>query len=380
MGDHHGGAPPTVAFDVGPLAGRATGVGAAVRALHDALTTRDDVLLRPYLLSFRARPAEGVRRLPVPAAVAHRLWRRIDRPRADRWLAPADVVHGTNYVVPPTTIPAVVSVYDCWFLRHPELAHPDVRRAGAVLLRAVRRGVVAHASSHATAERLREHCPDADVRVVHLGALPLPEPLPSSPVPELDGTPFVLAVGTLERRKNIARLVDAFGAVAADHRDVRLVLAGADGDDRTRIDASVDALPAPIRERVLLTGYVDARTRSWLVRNAQVLAYPSLDEGFGFPLLEAMSAGTPVVASTAGSIPEIAGAAAVLVDPEDVDALAHALGRTLTDSALRDALIEAGSTRVASFRWDDTAAHLVALYRSVATGERGPAPGGEPHP
>src|SRR5215210_2378032 len=135
-----------VAFDIGPLAGSRTGVGTAVGALRDALVAEPGVTLVPYVTSFRARTAEGVRRLPFPAALAHRTWSRVDWPRADRPLGEFDVIHGTNYVVPPSSRPRLVSVYDCWFLRHPDQARGDVRRAGAVLRRSIEGGAVVHAS------------------------------------------------------------------------------------------------------------------------------------------------------------------------------------------------------------------------------------------
>ena len=109
-----------VGFDTGPLFGPKTGVGLAVEAMHAALAARDDLELVDYVLSFRARPEPPTRRLPLPAALAHRLWARGGRPQADRWLHDVQVVHGTNYVVPPSRLPRLVSVYDCWFLRHPE--------------------------------------------------------------------------------------------------------------------------------------------------------------------------------------------------------------------------------------------------------------------
>ncbi|MGD9999994.1 MAG: glycosyltransferase family 4 protein [Ilumatobacteraceae bacterium] len=359
-------AAPSVAFDVGPLVGARTGVGAAVAALRDALTERDDVVLLPYVTSFRARPQAGVRRLPIPAAVAHRMWGRSDHPRADRWLHPAAVVHGTNYVVPPSRAPRIVSVYDCWFLRHPDLAHPDVVRAGRVLVRALRSGAVAHASSRATADAITELVPAAEVRTIPLAALPLPPPAPACPVAELSDRDFVLALSTVERRKNLPRLVEAFGMMAGDHPDLRLVIAGGDGDDRPAVDAAIDRLTPAAADRVMLTGWVDDPARSWLLHHARVLAYPSLDEGFGFPLLDAMQAGTPVVASTAGSIPEVAGDAALLVDPLDVPALAGALSRTIDHDDVRQALVGAGAARLASYSWSRTAADITALYREMA--------------
>lgn len=359
-----------VAFDVGPLAGRRTGIGAGVAALRTVLADDDRLHLLPYLSSFRARPQDGVRRLPLPAAAAHRFWSHLDHPRADRWLAGAAVVHGTNYVVPPTRIPRLVSVYDCWFLRNPAQAHPDVVRAGRVLARSVRRGAVVHASSHATADAVRELFPGADVRVVHLAPLAMPDPTIGCPIAELDGRDFVVAVATLERRKNLPQLVRAFGEIASMHPELRLVLAGGDGDDRPAVDAAVDALPRGVGARVLFTGYVDDAVRAWLLHHARVLAYPSLDEGFGFPLLDAMGAGLPIVASTAGSIPEIAGDAALLCDADDLDGLAAALHAALDDDAERARLVAAGTRRLSALSWRSTADQLIGLYRELA--ERSP--------
>ena len=211
-----------------------------------------------------------------------------------------------------------MSVYDCWFLRHPESAHPDVRRAGDVLRRAVASGAAVHTSSQATADALAELLPGADVTVdparTAAGAQP---PRSTSPIAEIDGRPYVLAIGTLERRKNLPTLVEAFARVAAEQPDV-----GARARRRRRRRPAGDrcgdrrASAPQLADRVLLTGRVDAPTRAWLLRHARVLAYPSLDEGFGFPLLDAMQLRIPVVASDAGSIPEVAGGAGAAVAAE----------------------------------------------------------------
>ncbi len=362
----------SVAYDVGPLVGARTGIGSAVAALHDAIASQaaeTGVELLPYLLSFRARPEPGVRRLPLPAALAHRVWAHADVPPTDRWLAPARVVHGTNYVVPPTRRTArLVSVYDCWFVRHADEARPAVVRAGRVLDRTVRRGAVVHTSSHATAEAVRDHWPGADVRVVHLAPLPLPPPSMGCPIAGLEGRDFVLSVATLERRKNLPRLVRAFGRVATVHPDLHLVLAGGDGEDRPAVEAALDELGPAAGSRVVLTGFVDDEVRSWLLHHARLLAYPSLDEGFGFPLLDAMATGLPIVASTCGSIPEVAGDAAVLVAPDDVDGLASAIDRVLSDDAERHRLVAAGRDHLTRFSWSSTAAQFIDLYRELSGG------------
>lgn len=361
----------TVAFDIGPTLSPLTGVGQAVVGMRDAIMGLADAPeLLPYAISWRGTPPSGGQRLPLPAALAHRCWARSSWPRVDRWLpGPPHVLHGTNYVVPPTRLPRLVSVYDCWFLRHPHDVHPDVARAGAVLRRAVAAGAVVHTSSQASADAIHELMGDhVRVHVIPLGA-PTPPLAPAStfrPISELLNRPFVLALGTLERRKNVPRLIDAFAAVANEHSDVRLVLAGGAGNDAAGIDEAIARLPRDLTHRVLLTGRIDEATKAWLLHHATVLAYPSLDEGFGFPLLEAMALDLPVVAARAGSIPEVAGDAAVLVDPLDVDSLGAALTAVLHDDAQRLSLIAAGRRRVEAYPWSATGRGLADLYAALA--------------
>ena len=172
-------------------------------------------------------------------------------------------------------------------------------------------------------------------------------------------------MGTHERRKNLPRLVRAFGQLQSTHPDVALVLAGGRGDDSDQIAAAIDQQGSAVAKRVLITGWVDDDVRSWLLHAATVMAYPSLDEGFGFPLLDAMRTGVPIVASTAGSIPEVAGDAALLCDPADDDLLAHHLAAALGDDDLRRRLIDAGTRQWQRFSWHDCAADLAALYRRL---------------
>jgi glycosyltransferase involved in cell wall biosynthesis len=358
-----------VAVDAGPLHGPLSGVGTATAGLLAGLRDQPSVEVVRYVLSARAALQPGMRRLPLPAGIAHRVWARASLPRVDRWLRPAQVIHGTNYVVPPSRLPRLVSVYDCWFLRHPESVGPVVARAGEVLRRAVRNGAVVHASSAATAAEVRALLGTSRVHVVPLGA---PEATGAAaaarPVDAVAGRRFVLALGTTERRKNLPALVRAFARLPVPPAaEIDLVIAGGDGDDLPAIREAMRALPDA--GRVHLLGRVDDGAKAWLLANTAVLAYPSVDEGFGFPLLEAMAAGAPIVASRAGSIPEVAGDAALLVDPADVDGLATALARVLTDDALRTRLMAAGRTQLTAFDWRETAKAMAALYHALAAGD-----------
>jgi len=359
-----------IALDTGPLHGPLTGVGLYVEALRRELRAMGDIELTEYVLSFRATLQPGTRRLPLPASWAHRIWSHTPHPRVDRWLGGAQLVHGTNFVVPPTRLPTVITLHDCWFLRHPDQVTTAVRRSGSVLRAGVRRGAVLVTPSESTARQARELFPGTAVQAVHLGPLPLGPDTGARPdVPGLDGRPYVLALGTLERRKNLPRLVQAFGRVATMLPDVALVLAGSEGDDAPAVRAAIESLGPSLADRVHLTGRVDEPLRSQLLRHATALAYPSFDEGFGFPLLDAMQAGVPLVAAATGSIPEIAGDAALLVDPTDTDALANALVVAITDEATRRRLVGLGELQWQRFSWQRCAAETAALYRRVVAGD-----------
>lgn len=360
--------PLRVAIDVGPLYGHRTGIGIATAGLVEALGARPGIELDPYLVSFRSEPDRGHRRLPVPGIVASHVWARTHHPRIDRWARGAHVVHGTNYVVPPTSLPAIVSVYDCWFLRHPEAATPIVRRAGMRLLRAIRHGAWVHASSEATATEARTLLGTDRVRTIHLGPPEAPPVASEIARPgcaeQIGGRPFVLAIGTEERRKDLPRLVAAFTDVR-EEADLRLVLAGATGDASPVLDDTLDRLAPEARQRIIRLGRIDDPTKHWLLRHASALAYPSLDEGFGFPIVEAQLAGTPVIATDVGAVREIGGDGVLAVPPGDTAALGAAIARVLDDGVLRLGLLEAGHRNARRFDWERTATEMVALYRDA---------------
>ena len=238
--------PVRLAIDVGPLYGHRTGIGAAVAELIAALDEHPGVELLPYLLSFRTRPQPPARRLPLPAALAHRLWARSDTPRVDRWLGAANVVHGTNYVVPPSRLPALVSVYDCWFLANPELASPDVRRAGEVLRRRVAAGATVHASSHATADAARGAARRRrESRSSISGRSPSRSRRRRSPRRGSANSPGGRTCSPSAPSSGARTCPPSSRPSAAAAVDgAALVIAGAPGDDTAALDNAVERLPA----------------------------------------------------------------------------------------------------------------------------------------
>lgn len=360
-----------IAVDTSPLHGHRTGVAVAAGELLAGLRAHDEVEPVPYVVSFRARLDDGERRLRLPAAAATRLWSRFDRPRADRWLGDVDVIHGTNYTAPPSRRPTVISVYDCWFLAHDDLASAPVARAGRALRRAAQRGATIHVSSHATAAVARSLLDTDRIEVIHLGPPRLAAAVDTAAAdggsnPSMTGgAPFITAIGTVERRKGIVDLVDAFALIGADAPDLHLVIAGAPGDDQGRLEQRIAAVHADLRARIHVLGAVSDTTKQRLLSDATALIYPSLDEGFGFPILEAQAHGLCVVGTRAGSIPEVGGDGVELCAHSNPSDLAAAIGRVINDSARRAELVAAGRTNLTRFDWDRTTSEFISLYRRV---------------
>jgi glycosyltransferase involved in cell wall biosynthesis len=370
---------PTVAFDVTSLVGTQTGLGRAVAELLDALTSLPDgPRVMPYAFGVSVSKArrqlpDGTRVLPIPTRALLWAWSRSERPAVDRRIRPADVVHATSFVAPPARLPELVTVHDTAFARYPGLAAGLAPRSFASLLRrAVDRGAWIHCTTKAVASEVEELFAqlrrDGRLIVVPFGiprvdAAPMLAPAIAA---RLHGHPFVLSIARLEPRKNLPRLVAAFGEIAPRHPELHLVLAGPDGPDGPRVADAIGRLPASIRPRVVVAGPVDDASLAALLADAAVLCYPSIYEGFGFPMLEAMRAGVPVVAGDVEALAEVAGTAARLVDPLDPSAIAEGLHEVLADGSVRRALIERGRTRAAEFSWSDTARKLSATYGRLA--------------
>ena len=352
-------------------------------ALLDRLARAAGVDVVAYAASWRGRdrlpglvpPGVGVARRPMAARPLRAAWRRLDRPAIETWTGPVDVVHGPNFVVPPTRRAVrLVTVHDLTALRFPELCTADVLQWPDLLRRALRGGATVHVVSQSVGDELAEaFALPPDRLVVVPNGVDEVEDAPAGVGRALaGGERYVLALGTLEPRKDLPALVRAFDALAATDPELRLVLAGADGWGADAVHGAIDA--AAHRDRIRCTGWVGGVERAALLREAAALAYPSRYEGFGLPPLEAMSVGVPVVATAVGAIPEVVGDAADLVALGDEDALAEALLRVLDDTAHREALVRRGHDRVARYSWDACAEGILATYRRLANGAGGSAP------
>jgi glycosyltransferase involved in cell wall biosynthesis len=290
------------------------------------------------------------------APIRYELWHRLRRPLVK---IAADVVHAPSLAVPPTRLPLVVTVNDVAFLHHPEAFTRRglaFHRRGLALAR--RHADVVVSPSEFTRQELISEGFDADaVRVAHHGVALAYEPdaaMLDAQLRRLGVTsPFVLAVGTIEPRKNLPVLVAALERTRAAHPNVTLVLAG----PRGWLD--VGGLERPwVRE----LGAVDERALDALYRRAMLYAMPSQYEGFGLPLLEAMARSCPVIAADAASLPEVVGDAGLLVPVGSVAEWAEGLDVLLGDPDARNVLVERGEARAADFTWSASAAHHLAAY------------------
>ena len=373
-----------VAIDYTAGIDQGAGIGRYTRSLTSALARMDSTDQFILFSSEAPRPDRGFpeaanlrpRVFHVGSRAMTILWQRLRIPLpAEVLTGPVDVFHGPDYTVPPVIkARRVVTVHDLSFLVYPECAVPSLAQ---YLTRVTRRAVAAAdrvvADSQRTADDLVERMGVSreKIRVVYLGVDPAYQPTREpARLAALDARyelqhPLVLAVGTLEPRKNYERLIEAFAqASRAPDGPRMLVIAGRKGWLYEGVLAAVEK--QGVEGLVRFLDYVPEADLPTLYHSAEVLAMPSLYEGFGIPVLEAMASGTPVVCSDGGSLPEVAGDATLIVAPEDVAGLSEALRRAVSDPALRESLVARGLARARQFSWEAAARAHVAIYHEVA--------------
>ncbi|MET0553441.1 MAG: glycosyltransferase family 1 protein [Vicinamibacteria bacterium] len=356
-----------LAYDGSSLAQGLSGVGYYTRRLLDELVARasDGRLAAPVVLSNKpvtvpagARLHEG-HRFPVRA-----VWMETCVPRALDAIG-ADLAHFTNYTAPlRLDRPYVVTIHDMSLSLLPACSTWKMRLiVPRVLPRVARRARLVLVPSVATRDdvvRLLRVDPGR-VRVIPHAAPRAFAAAPEAPAP--GGPPYFLFVGNLEPRKNLARALRAFARIAPTLPDQRFVIAGQPG---WKYDDVLQELRRPgLESRVELRGYVAEDELPALYRHATAFVYPSLYEGFGLPVIEAMACGAPVLTSCVSALPELAEGAAVLVDPYDEAALAEGMHALASDAAMRERLRAAGRARAAQYSWEATADRTVEAYEEA---------------
>ncbi|MFP5351565.1 MAG: glycosyltransferase family 4 protein [Actinomycetota bacterium] len=308
-------------------------------------------------------PPIEIKHLPLPRPALYESWHRLRRPSVESATGTVSLIHATTMAMPPRTAPVVMTVHDLAFLHEPD--HFTNRG-----MRFFRRGLeLALAEADhvmCPSDATRRDCEKAGFAPDKLHVIPLgvePRPVDEQAVAavrhryDLNGD-FVLWTGTIEPRKNLPRLLEAFRSLDTD---LQLALAGPKGWNED-IEDQVRALGARVRP----LGFVPHDDLGALYAAARAFCFPSLLEGFGFPVLEAMAQGTPVITSRGTSTEEIVGTAGVLVDPLDTTSIAEGMRSVLEDGSLAEKLGEAGRERASTYTWHATAQALEKLYRKAA--------------
>ncbi len=369
----------TVGVDGRCLAGRPTGVGRYLRNLLREMTDLEPgVRFRLYLPRNGDHGLDGTKVesvvLGLPSGPLDNVmtWSHLRLP-AHLLRSPVDLLHCPFYTLPvlcPT--PAIVTIHDITFDLHPEwftrrarlafrgFAAASARKAGHVLTvsECSRRDIIARYGVPAERVTAAPLAPDPEFR-------PIRDPVELARILgryRLED-PYVLHVGSITPRRNIGRLLDAFAAARREHRNLTLMLAG-------KVEPPSGPVEIDIRRRglegaVRVGGYVDPGDLPGLYSAARALVYPSLYEGFGLPVLEAMACGLPVLASNTSCFPEVVGDAGILVDPSDTRSIAEGLSALLSDTARAGELRGRGLARAAKFTWTLAAKETLSAYRKV---------------
>ena len=377
-----------IVFDGTTLTPFRTGVGYYTEHLLQHLA-REVVHTGDEIVVVSNQPIDTQAPLPPHVRVhdGHRFpirigWMQLRAQRALEVLRP-DVAHFTNGMIPiGAPSPTVVTVHDMSLRLYPgchplrrlllnrPLMHLAIRQASSIVT----------VSNSARRDLLRLHGVAADrVAVVHEAASPVFRPIADrvrlEDMRARYNLPrrFMLYVGTIEPRKNLPRLMAAFAAARQRGIDHHLVCVGPYGWSSRDLSGHIDRLG--IRDAVHFTGYVPFDHLPSIYNLGEFFAFPSLYEGFGLPVVEAMACGVPVITSSTSSLGEVAGDAAITIDPTDTDAITDAIVRLATDPELRRHRSESGLQRARSFSWEQSAREMLALYhRAAGVTQKSPAP------
>ncbi len=372
-----------IAIDYTPAYEQGGGIGRYVRELVAALSLQDtETAYRLFVAgaSLNQLPAPiGSNFAWCPTRITPkwfaRIWQRAHLPLpVETFTGSVNLYHATDFVLPPTRAKTrtLLTVHDLSFVRVPEAASPNLKTyLDVVVPRSVHRADCVLADSQATKDDLIDLYQVSPEKIIVLlsGVDARFKPISGDTLTHvrkkygLGDAQYVLSVGTVQPRKNYVRLIQAISQLRAQGHDLHLVIAGGRGWLEDPIYAAVAS--QKMEAYVHLIGFADEADLPALYSAAACFAFPSLYEGFGLPILEAMGCGTPVVTSDKSSLPEVAGDAALIIDPYQVDDLADAIRQLVNDSTLRQTLIGKGHQRAKTFTWEKSARHLRQIYTDL---------------
>lgn len=338
-----------VGIDVSQIAFSGTGVAGYTKNLVDNLLSLDkNNSYKFFGASLRRQEAlkEYCRPWPIPPTILEILWNRLHVLPVENFIGPIDVFHSSDWTQPPTKAKKVTTVHDLVVYKYPEVSHPKIIAAQKRRLEWVKKECdLVIAVSQATKKDIVEilKIPEEKIRVIYEAATPNFAAVKTKVKKE-----YILAVGTREPRKNLGRLIQAYQLLKL--KDVELAIAGNFGWGEDV-------------KGVKCLGYVPNEKLPELYSGAKVFVYPSLYEGFGIPILEAMACGCPVVTSNVSSLPEVGGEAAIYTDPLKVTDLTEKIKYAL--GADRDKLAKKGFDQVKKFSWEKTAQETFEVYQSL---------------
>lgn len=372
-----------IGFDLRPFLKEETGVGVYFKNLLFMLAKIDETneyflfssslkdRFDPGKIPFFAKKNFVDLRYPVKAI--NFLWYRLGWPALDIFFkTKLDLTHSPTHLPLPTNGKKIVTVHDLFFLDFPEMTDKDTRK---VFSRGIQSslqqadGIVA-VSRYTEQQLLEKFLLDKDkIRVIHHGInlkewetgdrASLERTRDSFALP----SDFLLFVGAHEPRKNLPHLLKALRVVHDRYQKIPLILVGRKGLDSDNIQKKIRELA--LGSWVKMVGYVDETELRHIYRLASVFVFPSLMEGFGIPLLEAMACGLPIVTSRSSALPEIAQDAAAYIDPDDPEDIATKIIHVLEDQGLKEKLISAGKNRICDFSWERTASETLAFYEDI---------------
>ena len=368
-----------VSLELQSCCGNMTGIGTYTYELARRLKNTEGITFQGNIFNFLQRrqhmalkeaiPFEIVENSAFPYGVYRRIWNFLPVDY-ESFFGQADITHFFNYCVPPRIHGKVITtIHDMTYFRYPEtMSKANILRLRDGLDYSIQRSSLIVTSSEFSKKEIVELCrvPECSVAVVY-------------PAVDADGKmcrdkglferlgirgDYLLFVGAIEPRKNLVRLLRAFDClIKRDKIDFQLVLCGGNGWNSEDFFKTLKHIES--RKKVILTGYLPAGERNALYANARAVVFPSIYEGFGMPVLEAMHWETPVICSNVASLPEVAGDAACYVDPFSEESIAEGIFRVITDELYSRELAEKGVQRLRMFSWDDSAQKLINLYKML---------------